>query len=38
MIAAIATAAAFGGTLTVFTPAILSGGYYVDGRAPLGRH
>lgn len=36
MTAAIATAAADGGTLTGFTPAILSGGYYVDGRAPLG--
>ena len=36
MIAAIATAAAVGGTLTGFTPAILSGGYFGDGRAPLG--
>ncbi len=36
VIAAIATAAADGGTLTGFTPAILSGGSFGDGRAPLG--
>ena len=36
MTAAIVTAAADGGTLTGFTPAILSGGCFVDGRAPLG--
>lgn len=36
MTAAIATAAAVGGTLTGFTPAILCWGSFVDGRAPLG--
>ena len=35
--AAIATAAAYGGTFTGFTPAILSGGYSVEPRFRLGR-
>lgn len=36
MIAAIATAAADGGTFTGFTPAILSGGYSVESRSAVG--
>lgn len=36
LIAAIATAAADGGTFTEFTPAILSGGYFVESRSAGG--